>query len=129
MLWVSTWVDVLRIFHDLWRIALTNFPLPGDTVGDPFKDTSGPSLNILIKLMSMISLTISTLMRDDNGKAYEDWATWYYGLIPLVVMIIGCIVVYWCFWREATDAAPSSLENEKEVANGNGDEEGVEVSP
>ncbi len=31
----------------------------GDTVGDPFKDTSGPSLNILIKLMSMVSVVVA----------------------------------------------------------------------
>jgi K(+)-stimulated pyrophosphate-energized sodium pump len=34
----------------------------GDTVGDPFKDTSGPSLNILIKLMSMVSVVLAGLV-------------------------------------------------------------------
>jgi K(+)-stimulated pyrophosphate-energized sodium pump len=33
----------------------------GDTVGDPFKDTAGPSLNILIKLMSMVSIVMAGL--------------------------------------------------------------------
>ncbi|MBK7886457.1 MAG: sodium-translocating pyrophosphatase [Bacteroidetes bacterium] len=39
----------------------------GDTVGDPFKDTSGPSMNILIKLTSLVGLTIAPLIALNDG--------------------------------------------------------------
>jgi len=59
----------------------------GDTVGDPFKDTSGPALNILIKLMSVISLTIAPVI---SGN--DNWENFYYGFVPLV--FIAAVTVY-----------------------------------
>ncbi|MGY8887254.1 MAG: V-type H(+)-translocating pyrophosphatase, partial [Flavobacteriales bacterium] len=43
----------------------------GDTVGDPFKDTSGPSMNILIKLTCLIGLVIAPILGGGHGEAEE----------------------------------------------------------
>ena len=54
----------------------------GDTVGDPFKDTSGPSLNILIKLMSVVSLVLAPWFVRVHGIDVDPEATsWLTDLI------------------------------------------------
>ena len=72
----------------------------GDTVGDPFKDTSGPALNILIKLMSMISLVIATIIR-----GWEDWQYWYWGLLPIGLAVIATVAVHHFYWKNEQDIA------------------------
>jgi H(+)-translocating pyrophosphatase len=60
----------------------------GDTVGDPYKDTSGPSLDILLKLMSMIALMIAPLLQERS-----DWQDAWQGIIPMVLVIGASLVL------------------------------------
>ena len=49
--------------------------ITGDTVGDPFKDTSGPSMNILIKLTCLIGLVIAPILGDSHENTKEEDTT------------------------------------------------------
>ena len=58
----------------------------GDTVGDPFKDTSGPSLNILIKLMSVVSLVLAPWFVRVHGLDGSGQAS---SLVELIARLFG----------------------------------------
>ena len=60
---------VQRKGSELHKAAVT-----GDTVGDPFKDTSGPALNIVMKLMAVLSLVFADFfMSISNGDGLIHW--------------------------------------------------------
>merc|ERR1719319_669976 len=61
-----------RVVQKYGKDGIHAATVAGDTIGDPFKDTSGPALNILMKLMTMISLVFAK-NQFSGIKPYEKW--------------------------------------------------------
>lgn len=64
----------------------------GDTIGDPFKDTSGPALNILIKLMTMMSLVFAA---DFPSTTFDETRWWVAIIVAVFFLAIAVIITSW----------------------------------
>jgi hypothetical protein len=79
----------------------------GDTIGDPLKDTSGPALNPLIKVINLVSVIAATMMLTKAGVPRDDWR------IAVAVGVIGVLIIVGALYYSKTQKTVGREDSEE----------------